>query len=253
MRVIYYQNRQVSVPETLEELTPAQYYRYLEIATMANQHILSEPGVRLKILSLFLALPVDMGHLPPSTWKETLALLSLTDPFVIREGKSFRLDLSTGINLLPEWNGFHGPEDMLNGVSFDTFCKCMALVRRMGDEGGGDRDMILREFGKALYTGREGAEPPILLCLHAYLFFMNVFAIIREEPLEIDGETVDLRILFRKDEKPEADDHTGWTGIGMDIAENGAFGNYAEVRATPFWDILIFLYRKKFEKLHSKR
>lgn len=44
MRVIYYQNRQVSVPETLEELTPAQYYRYLEIATMANQHILSEPG-----------------------------------------------------------------------------------------------------------------------------------------------------------------------------------------------------------------
>lgn len=170
MRVIYYQNRQVSVPETLEELTPAQYYRYLEIATMANQHILSEPGIRLKILSLFLALPVDMGHLPPSTWKETLALLSLTDPFVIREGKSFRLDLSTGINLLPEWNGFHGPEDMLNGVSFDTFCKCMALVRRMGDEGGGDRDMILREFGKALYTGREGAEPPILLCLHAYLF-----------------------------------------------------------------------------------
>lgn len=88
MRVIYYQNRQVSVPETLEELTPAQYYRYLEIATMANQHILSEPGIRLKILSLFLALPVDMGHLPPSTWKETLALLSLTDPFVIREGKS---------------------------------------------------------------------------------------------------------------------------------------------------------------------
>ena len=39
----------------------------------------------------------------------------------------------------------------------------------------------------------------------------------------------------------------------MDIAENGVFGNYAEVRATPFWDILIFLYRKKFEKLHSKR
>ena len=39
MRVIYYQDRQVSVPETLEELTPAQYYRYLEIATMANQHI----------------------------------------------------------------------------------------------------------------------------------------------------------------------------------------------------------------------
>lgn len=67
MRVIYYQNRQVSVPETLEELTPAQYYRYLEIATMANQHILSEPRIRLKILSLFLALPVDMGHLPPST------------------------------------------------------------------------------------------------------------------------------------------------------------------------------------------
>lgn len=96
-----------------------------------------------------------MGHLPPSTWKETLALLSLTDPFVIREGKSFRLDLSTGINLLPEWNGFHGPEDMLNGVSFDTFCKCMALIRRMGDEGGGDRDMILREFGK-FFIRREG-------------------------------------------------------------------------------------------------
>lgn len=44
MRVIYYQNRQVSVPETLEELTPAQYYRYLEIATMANSIYCRNPG-----------------------------------------------------------------------------------------------------------------------------------------------------------------------------------------------------------------
>lgn len=81
---------------------------------------------------------------------------------------------------------------------------------------------------------------------------MNVFAIIREEPLEIDGETVELRILFRKDEKPEADDHTGWTGIGMDIAENGAFGNYAEVRATPFWDILISFTERSLKNYISK-
>lgn len=253
MRTIEYLNKNIDVPESLEELTPGQYYRYLEIAMLANRNILVEQQARLKLMTLFLDLPVDVSMLPTREISEILSHLSITEPFILKEKKNFRLDLQTGINLLPAWERWRGPDDMLNGVSFETFCKCMALIKQFGNEDN-ENDVDLQQFGSLLYSDGIGTQPPMLVCLHAYLFFLNVFTIIQKEPLELDGETVDFRILFDKaQDKRKLDDHTGWAGIGMDIAETGTFGNLKQVKETPFWDILLFLYKKKFEKLHSKK
>lgn len=240
------------IPEQLEELTPPQYYRYLEIASLASRGLLKEMDVRLKLVTLFLDLPVCISMLPPKTWKPYLGLLPLADPFILKEDGTVRLDLKTGVNLLPTWQGWNGPEDMLNNVSYDTFCRCMALTRQMDSDTRSDD--TLREFGRLLYSDGRGGTPPMLVCLHAYLLFMNVFGIIHSEPLDIDGQQLDLRILFRKDATDHRpDDHTGWAGIGMDIAETGTFGSYQEVKQTPFWDILLYLYKKKFDRMHQKK
>ena len=50
-----------------------------------------------------------------------------------------------------------------------------------------------------------------------------------------------------------ADDKTGWTGIVFEVAASGVFGNKKEVDDTPFWDVLLYLYKCKFEYLHQKR
>ena len=63
-------------------------------------------------------------------------------------------------------------------------------------------------------------------------------------PVYIGGEAIDFRILFQKlaSEDRKADDKTGWTGIVFE-----------EVDDTPFWDVLLYLYKCKFEYLHQKR
>ena len=72
---------------------------------------------------------------------------------------------------------------------------------------------------------------------------------------DIGGEDIDFRMLFQKlaSEDRKADDKTGWTGIVFEVAASGVFGNKKEVDDTPFWDVLLYLYKCKFEYLHQKR
>ena len=43
------------------------------------------------------------------------------------------------------------------------------------------------------------------------------------------------------------------TGIVFEVAASGVFGNKKEVDDTPFWDVLLYLYKCKFEYLHQKQ
>lgn len=253
MKQIEYKGKTYDIPEELEELTPKQYYRYLEVATMTGR-MLKEPEVRLKLVELFLELPTAVMYMPREEWRSLMKHMPLADPFIIREQRGIRLALKTGVNLLPQWDGFFGPEDWLNDVTYGTFCDVMAHISEK-HKPGADEDDELRQIGALLYKRIDGKKrrPPQLLCLHAYLFFSNVMEIIKEEPMNINGSLLDLRLIFRPTEDKRADDHTGWTGIGMDIAEGGTFGTYREVRGTPLWDILIFLYKKKFDKIHNQK
>ncbi len=252
MKQVEYKGKNYQIPESADELTPEQYYRCLEIYTLMVNHKLQAGAVRLKLLTLFLSLPVDASLLRQPELSELIPLLDITYPFIEWEGDFFRMKIASGTNLLPQWEGFTGPKDMMNDVSFEAFCTCMALIRKIMDQSC-SANHSMQDLGRLLYSNGKGSTPPDIICLHACIFASKVIRIIRTEPVDIDGELIDFRILFKSSRRATFDDHLGWTGIAMDVAESGVFGNYQDVLGRPFWDVLIYLYKKKFEHLHRRK
>lgn len=254
MKTVTYRGRTFQVPENIDELTPGQYRRYLEISLMNDRGFISKTGLRCKLLTLLLGERTDISFLSEPIFKEAMDHIGLVFPFILGGKIHDSLTLYTGANLLKEWDGWKGPGDMLDGVKFGDFIDCNSLMRLISKGGSAtESERLVSEFCQKLYKNdNPKAVPDEILCAHSLILFNNVMKAIREEPVEINGEPVNFSILFDKSGKERPDDHTGWTGAALEIAETGTFGNYRQVLDTPLWDILLFLYRKKFEHLYAK-
>ena len=152
--------------------------------------------------------------------------------------------------------------DMLNGLTFGNFCDCLDLLQQSKQAAAEKDDSAINEIFQditlKLYRYKDPEKTPAvpsLLAIHAVNFFSAVWEMVLSGPVYIGGEAIDFRILFQKlaSEDRKADDKTGWTGIVFEVAASGVFGNKKEVDDTPFWDVLLYLYKCKFEYLHQKR
>ena len=163
---------------------------------------------------------------------------------------------------MQDFGGWHGVGDMLNGLTFGNFCDCLDLLQQ-SKQAAAEKDEpaineIFQDITLKLYRYKDPEKIPAvpsLLAIHAVNFFSAVWEMVLSGPVYISGEAIDFRILFQKlaSEDRKVDDKTGWTGIVFEVAASGVFGNKKEVDDTPFWDVLLYLYKCKFEYLHQKR
>lgn len=115
---------------------------------------------------------------------------------------------------------------------------------------------MLGELSRLMYSApSEEAEVPMLVAVHSLTLFTSVFNMIRTGPISISGEDINFSIIFKPvpGVPSKANDHTGWHGIAMEVASSGVFGPLKDVHLTPLWDVLLYLYRAKFDLLHEKR
>ena len=115
---------------------------------------------------------------------------------------------------------------------------------------------LMSEFGEVLYRSddpKAGKTPPALVCFHSYIFFCAVWELICTVPIPTNGEEINFSILFQEQGEKRLDDKTGWIGISFEIASSGVFGNVKQINETPFWDVLSYLYKCRFESLHIKK
>lgn len=254
MRLISYKCMTRQVAESIDEFTPAQYRRYLEISLLADRGAIGKAGLRSKLLTLLLDEKTDISMLSPMATAEAMKHIELTKPFILEGERRDRLNLESGINPLKEWNGWKGVGDMLSGLNFGGFIDCDSLLRMISkSESAKRREDLTMEFCKKLYScpGRPDENPDELLCAHSLVLFNNVMQMLHNEPIDFNGEPLDFSILFDKADRRKADDRTGWSGAALDIAETGVFGTYSQVLETPLWNVLLYLYRKKFDYLHN--
>lgn len=254
MRIIEYRGKMLRVAERIEEFTPAQYRRYLEISIMADRGIIDRAGLRSKLLTMLLNESVDISIQDERTSLEAFKLIRITEPFIVSRDRRDRLNLETGENLLKEWNGWFGPGDMLSGLTFGKFIDCDTLLKLIArSEWAEERERLTVDFCKKMYScpSCQDSTPDELLCAHSLVLYNNVMQCLRNDLVDFNGERLNFSILFEKSDKRKPDDHTGWTGAAMDIAETGVFGTYQQVVNTQLWDVLLFLYRKKFDYLHN--
>lgn len=253
---ISFRGRQLQIPQRIEEIAKGTpYLRYLELAAMTPTDEVGRMAVRVKLLSFLLQLKTDLSLYPKDFIKEAMHRIRLTDPFIDGRG---RLVTRTGTNMVPAYQGWKGPDDMLGDVDFGTFIDCETMLRAIRDTDDDDEHRRLQAeiFRKLYHTAerypQESGSMP-LLHAHAFTLFCNVTDIIRSEPVSINGRDIDFSILFKESPgETRPDDRTGWTGVALETAETGVFGSYYAVLKANLWDVLLFLYRKKFERMHDK-
>lgn len=243
--------KKIRVPESVDELNQAQYLRLLDLNFLFLNESTPSFIAQLKVLSVLLDLDADLSVYPSWFQNEALQFIGLAEPFLREDGAG--LDLFTSRNLLPSYRGFIGPGDLLDGTDFGTFCDAMSLMRTFRDGDDEQHMWAMQKMGELFYRNGKGEQPPAEVCYHACLLFMNVFRVLTTEPVNLNGEDLDFRILFESSGRKKADDRSGWAGVAMDVAESGVFGTYQQVRETSMWDVLLFLYRKKFQSDHEKR
>ena len=118
-----------------------------------------------------------------------------------------------------------------------------------------ERDALdfYERIARILYHVPEEDKVPDLLLFHAPRLVVATWNIINRGPVEINGRSIDFRIIFRGSGKSKADDKTGWTGITFEVAAAGLFGDVEKVKATDFWSVLIYLYKCKFEYIEEMK
>lgn len=250
---VEYNGAEREIPGTLEELSPEQYKGYLFLAVMYRRGVLDESAWRAKLLGLLLELPVEITDYKPEIADRLLAQLGVLDGFLDDKGPI----TATGRNLLPEFAGWTSKVgDMLNGMSFGDFIEALNLVGQLDEAE--DQVEVMSELARLLYEA-PGDQPesdvPALVAVHSLTLFTSVFNMIRTGPISISGEDINFSIIFKPvpGVPSKANDHTGWHGIAMEVASSGVFGPLKEVQEAPLWDVLVYLYRAKFDLLHEKR
>lgn len=264
MKQITYLFRPYEIPEHVNEVTPAIYRRLLALS--AGEY----PGPdeemdRLKESRVLLTL---MGKntapdmLTPSARYEIDRLIEdgAVDGFFFKSADNGRkyIDLSTPLNKLPVYihgeKEYKGPSDWLGDLTFGQFIEILNLMSSLGsDTTADDYIEVTQEVARIMYGIPAADSVPTLLLFHVPLLFKSVWHKIESGPVEIDGNMIDFRIIFRKSGNTKPDDKTGWNGILFEVATAGLFGPVEQVKQTPFWEVLLYLYKCKFEYIHQEK
>lgn len=242
--------RKVEIPQYVDELTPEQYEFYCFLASSIASGILSLENLRIAWMSRLLGMD-DFTILLPEYVAEIERQLPAIDGFFIKDGDRVSLDFDTPVNILKEYAGFTGPGDWLDGLSYGDFTRCLEIMQSAGDSEI-ETSKAYRSVARILYHIPEERDVPSLLEFHAPMLFTGVWRRILAAPVEVNGQEIDFRIIFRPTGESRPDDKTGWTGITFEVASTGVFGNVAEVEKTDFWAVLLYLYKCKFEYIHDQ-
>lgn len=253
---ISFKGRQRTVPSCVDELTPVQYAKLLNASMLYDRGIISEEDLRRAILSMMAGV-TDYTIYREPVRSEMEGQLQVTADFLTTDQNgATRVALASCRNLLPEFHGWKGPGDMFNGISFGQFLEALDHYTAANDaETGQEANREWEELTRALYSSpTETVRPPVPLVVHCATYFSTVWHQIATEPVTIGGKEIDFTIIFKSSGgRAQYDDHTGWAGVVMEVAKDGPFGKKADVDGSPFWDVMLYLYKCKFEYLHQKK
>lgn len=258
MKTITTRGQSFNIPTCVGELSPKQYQYYCFLAFALSGNMIDLDYFKIRWFSYLTGLgKLDYIKLKEPYAAELHEQIQAIDGFFVKNTvdgvERVQIDFDTVANLLPEYRGYQGPGNLLQGVTFGEFVECFTVAECMDET---DTDGIARGYAhiaRILYHIPESDTVPDLLSFHAPRLFTSVWRAIQNGPIEINGRKIDFRIIFKSSGGHRTDDKTGWTGITFEVASAGLFGNVREVESADLWAVLMYLYKCKFEYLNDKR
>lgn len=248
----------VTIPTEVSELSPDQYRYFCFLGYSLGGGVIDIDYFKVRWLSYLAGLGKTDFTILKGEWSKELARqLDAIDGFFkassVGGEDHLTPDFHSTKNLLPEYEGYKGPGDWLEGQTFGEFVECLTIIESLADAADEEISEGYKRIARIIYHIPETDAVPELLAFHAPTFFISIWKEIQDGPIEINGHKVDFRIIFKSyGLRSKPDDKTGWTGITFEIATARLFGNVKEVEAADFWAVLMYLYKCKFEYIHDK-
>ncbi len=276
-------NLKIEFPSNWDECSNEQVHFILENAFKVMSGLLSIADFRIMVFSHFTGLKTSWKYLI----RRKLGLINLVNErvfqlsqqlcdwiFIKNEDDNFELDYKTVRNCIPILlDQYHGPDDLLSDISMAEFKSALSLLDQYFEakDNEDQSNLLLNYFIATIYRPRIKGER---ITLHHYvvepelfqkvpLWEKQVIAIwftfcikcLQEEDLIINGIEVNLKVLF-----PDANEsvaksqkvNLGWTGIILDIAESGVFGDASSTGKTLLYDILLYLLKRHQDQPKQK-
>lgn len=274
-------NETISFPSDIDELTPEQYLFYLDLALEQLTGEITDPmEIKRKLFVYFTDLKpsAKMEFYSPEEqeeiWVSLTEKINLLDSFFDIESTDdkilYSLHIKSGANLLPEWNGLKGPDDMLSNITWGDFVNCLNNMKLISLAKAENDILEIQsntiELFQTLYKKKESRaknkeprlkneEIPDTVLYHALTYFSYVYELITTVPIPINGEEIDFSIIWKgsKDDDSDKADKSGWAGVLFSIAETGIFGRTTDVNSTGLYDVLTYLYSRKLQAIEMEK
>lgn len=143
--------------------------------------------------------------------------------------------------------------DKLIAVLYRPEVENYEIIRKRNDFDGNRRVKYNRNLVE--WRAEHLGKLPFYYKWAVYLYFNACYHFITSEEIDVNGITVNLGTLFRK-ENPDnisSGKGLGMTGLMFKIAETGIFGNVESVAYQNIYDILLVMYQQKVEYDEMKR
>lgn len=165
-------------------------------------------------------------------------------------------------NPLKKLHGLKGPADALQDINFMQYKDAYLAFRDFNEN---HRPQSLNELVAALYY--RGKKWDKIKSLHiarkvakwkdaekyaVYLFFWSCLEWLQDAKIEVEGNTIDLSILYKNFPGDEPiDTGTGINGLLFKIAEAGIWGDIEKSAQQGLYDILVYLYHQRKIQLET--
>lgn len=234
------------IPESWDEITPDQYFTYMLLFSA----VMSGERQRLEAEKSFFSFLIGWNGADWTRMADLDTAVTLKDIFMAdREWWGMQQLPDTGcINLMPKWRGHKGPEDWFGDVTWGNFTDCLDLLTIASKE---NTQEPIEDIARKMYALPPDETPDKILKYHCMALLQSVVTALSSGPVSVNGHEVDLSIIFGKGDGKG--DGTGMTGVTFAVAESGVFGDYATVRKTGMWEVMLYLYKCKKSKEKEKK
>ena len=244
------------VAESLQELSPSQWLRWVELTGFAETGKLSVAELQLAWLMELMNLKTN-GKMHPQAQQNLGYLVQQIKGFWEETPQGLRLHTATVYNLLPRLKvndrHFKGPALLCHDISFGQFLEAYQVFAYYLK----DQDAeALPHLTKALYQVPndylKGLEQLPGHYHKAVLHFFDACVHhIQSAPLVISGQSIPVYKVFSgggsgSDELPMAP-------VLFNVSENGVFGTAKEVKQANLFEVLQFLYNKHLQAQDLKK
>lgn len=273
------------LPTRVEELTQDQYLSFLRL--LESGEFETEDELKLEMLYAFSPLEKSKKPLNKEAYNNLFQLVELLDDFFETqeiEGKTYRSPVTETVkSMVREFTYEHqvyaGPDDALINGTIKEFVDCFSAYQDY--QKSKDNDCLRRlaailfrekvDEKTALETGdlRVKYNPnklnrntqlfenlPIEYLKSTYYFFSAFLSYIMNNEVNIGGENISLRILFKGDPTQKKSSKvnlpgTGFVGVLFTVAESGVFGNMKSLESTNMWTVFARLYQVQRDRLEE--